>query len=317
MVQASAWAPDELDAETRVLLSRQRVREILRELGVRPSRRLGQHFLVEPAVLFHILRASRLTPQDAVLEIGPGVGVLTGELLRRARRVVAVEVDRRLYTWLQSRFAGNARLELVMADILRVEPGTLMGEPYKVVANLPYAITSAVLRHLLEARPAPQRMVLMVQWEVARRMVAHPPEMSLLGLSVQYYARVEIVHRVPAGCFLPPPRVDSAVVALEIQPTARWEVSPERFFWIVHAGFRHPRRTLGNNLAESLGLAKEEVTRLLRDVGVAPERRPETLSLEEWAALCRSLEQERPSLQQPDAASGAHNTTGGPELSQP
>ncbi|MGC8873595.1 MAG: 16S rRNA (adenine(1518)-N(6)/adenine(1519)-N(6))-dimethyltransferase RsmA [Chloroflexia bacterium] len=295
---------DDLDPGTRQLLSRQTVRESLLRLGLRPSRRLGQHFLVEPAVVYHILRAARLQPTDTVLEVGPGLGVLTGELLRRARKVIAVELDRRLGSWLAERFGANPRLELVLADILELDLGRLLDGPYKVVANLPYSITSAVLRHLLEARPAPESLVLMVQWEVARRMVADPPEMSLLALSVQYYACAEIVHRVPAGCFLPPPKVDSAVVALEMLPVTRWGVSPAAFFRVIRAGFRHPRRTLANNLAEALGMSKGEVADILTHLGFACERRPETLSLEEWAGLCRFLEEKGTLSQIPERFPG-------------
>lgn len=316
MAEAAVPPPDDLDPETRRLLSRQTVREILRRLGLRPSRRLGQHFLAEPAVLYHILRAAHLEAQDTVLEVGPGLGVLTGELLRRARSVVAVELDRRLSAWLEERFAGNPRLRLWTADILQVKPGRLVDGPYKVVANLPYAITSAVLRHLLEADPPPARLVLMVQWEVARRLVAQPPDMSLLALSVQYYARVEIVHRVPAGCFVPPPQVDSAIVALQTFPVPRWGVPPQTFFRVAHAGFLHPRRTLAKNLAEGLGIPREEVASRLQTIGIAPERRPETLSLDEWASLCRLLEAEQ-LLGQEGALPGASSTMGDGRTSEP
>ncbi len=316
MEEASIPPPDDLDPETQHLLSRRAVREILRELDLRPSRRLGQHFLAEPAVLYHILRAARLTPGDIVLEVGPGLGVLTGELLRRARSVVAVELDRRLGAWLQERFGTHPRLKLLIADILQVEPGRLVDAPYKVIANLPYSITSAVLRHLLEAEPPPARLVLMVQWEVARRLVARPPDMSLLALSVQYYARAEIVHRVPAGCFVPPPQVDSAIVALEPLPVSRWDVTPQTFFRVARAGFLHPRRTLGKNLAEGLGVSKEDLAVRLQATGVAPDRRPETLSLEEWTSLCRLLDAAR-LLGQEEALPGASSTKGDARTSDP
>ncbi len=280
----------DLAPDTLKLTSRRGVREVLAALGVRSSRRLGQNFLVEPAALARILEAADLKPDDAVLEVGPGLGVLTGELLRRAGRVVAVEIDRRLCAWLRERFAHSPHFTLVENDILRVAPGELMGRsPYLVVANLPYAITSAALRHLLEARPKPVRLVVMVQWEVARRLTATPPEMSLLALSVQYYAHPEIVARVPAGCFYPIPRVDSAVVRLEVYAQPRLSMPPETFFCLAHAAFAHPRQQIGKTLSAGLGLSREEVVTALNAAGIDPRRRPETLGLEEWDVLGRGL----------------------------
>ncbi len=287
---AKAPPPDELGPQTLRLLSRRGVREALAALGLRASRRLGQNFLVEPAVLGHILGAAALGPQDTVLEVGPGLGVLTSELLRRAGRVVAVELDRRLAAWLRERFSTQGHFSLVEGDILQQDPGALVGQgPYQVVANLPYAITSPLLRHLLEAQPAPRAMVVMVQWEVARRIAAAPPEMSLLALAVQYYARPEIVTRVPAGCFFPVPKVDSAVLRLEVSPQPRVPVAPEAFFRLVRLGFAHPRQQLAKSLARGLGRPREDISAAMTALEVDPRRRPETVSLEEWAALGRAL----------------------------
>ncbi len=281
----------DLSPETLELTSRRGVREALAAFGVRSSRRLGQNFLVEPAALARILEAADLKPDDAVLEVGPGLGVLTGELLRRAGRVVAVEIDRRLCAWLRERFSRFPHFTLVENDILRVVPGDLMGpNPYLVVANLPYAITSAALRYLLEAQPKPVRLVVMVQWEVARRLTATPPEMSLLALSVQYYARPEIVARVPAGCFYPTPRVDSAVVRLEVYAQPHLSTPAEAFFRLVHAAFAHPRQQIGKTLSAGLGRPREEVTTALKTAGIDPRRRPETLGLGEWDILGKALE---------------------------
>jgi 16S rRNA (adenine1518-N6/adenine1519-N6)-dimethyltransferase len=281
---------EDLSSATRALLSRRGVREALAGLGLRPSRRMGQNFLVEPAVLFHILKAADLGPQDAVLEVGPGLGVLTTELVRRAGRVVTVELDRRLAARLREQFRAAPNLTLVEGDILRQDPGMLMGwQSYRVVANLPYSITSPVLRHLLEARPAPQRLVVMVQWEVARRITAGPPEMSLLALAMQYYARPETVIRVPAGCFLPAPQVDSAVLRLEVASQPRVDVPPETFFHLARLAFAHPRQQLGKTLAAGLGRPREEVAAALAAAGVEPQRRPETVGLEEWGAIAREL----------------------------
>lgn len=284
---------DELASETRALLSRRGVGEALRLLDLRPSRRFGQHFLVEPVVLQRVLEAAALEPGDVVLEVGPGLGALTAELLRRAGRVVAVEVDRRLCAWLRERFAGFPHLTLVEEDILKLDPTALLGsaQPYKVVANLPYAITSALLRHLLEAPLRPSRLVVMVQWEVAQRITAGPPEMSLLGLSVQYYTHAKLVTRVPAGCFLPRPKVDSAVLQLEVSPGPRVPIPPDAFFRLIRLGFAHPRRQLGKNLAAGLQQPRAPVDAALAKAGIDPRRRAETVSLEEWETLYRVFDE--------------------------
>jgi 16S rRNA (adenine1518-N6/adenine1519-N6)-dimethyltransferase len=280
----------DLSPETRELLSRRGVREALRALGLHAGRRMGQNFLAEPAALAHILGAAQVGPQDAVLEVGPGLGVLTTELLRRAGRVVAVELDRRLAAWLRERLGQAPNFTLVEGDILQTDPGELLGgQSYQVVANLPYAITSPVLRHLLEARPAPQRLVVMVQWEVARRITAAPPEMSLLALAVQYYARPEIVARVPAGCFFPAPQVDSAVVRLEVAPAPRVAVPAETFFRLARLAFAHPRQQLAKTLSAGLGRPREEVAAALTAARVDPRRRPETVALAQWADVAREL----------------------------
>lgn len=281
---------EDLHPTTRALLSRHGVRETLAGLGLRPSRRMGQSFLAEPAALFHILKAAEVSPQDAVLEVGPGLGVLTGELARRAGRLVAVELDRRLAARLREQFRDAAHVTLVEGDILRQDPGQLMSwQPYKVVANLPYAITSPVLRHLLEARPAPRRLVVMVQWEVALRITAGPPDMSMLALAVQYYAAPEIVVRVPAGCFVPAPQVDSAVLRLEVFPQPRVPVPPERFFPLARLAFAHPRQQMGKTLSAGLGRPRDEVDAALTAAGVEPQRRPEAVGVEEWGRIARAL----------------------------
>ena len=214
----------------------------LSALGIHPKKGLGQNFLVDPAHRARIVAAADLTADDTVLEIGPGPGVLTELIAEQAGRVVAVELDDRLIPVLRERFAGQPHVSIVHADILKVDVGALISEPtnqrisesangesrntqyairntqYKVVANLPYYITSAAIRHLLESVPPPELLVLTVQREVAERMVASPPDMSLLALGVQFYATARIVEHIPAGAFYPKPKVDSAVVRLERRP---------------------------------------------------------------------------------------------------
>ncbi len=274
-----------------------RVRAALTALGIRPSRELGQNFLIDGAALGEIVRAAELTSSNTVVEVGPGLGVLTYELVREAGRVVAIEFDRRMAMRLKDEL-GATNLDVVEGDVLRVAPETLfdVGTPYKVVANLPYQITSAILRHFLEARQAPDLMVVMVQWEVAERIVALPPDMSVLAHSVQIYAEPEIVTRVPAASFVPPPQVDSAVLRLRRREALLVDVGDvDALFRVVKAGFLHARKKLGNSLpnglaAMGIGVGKERAIAALERCGVDPSRRAETLTLAEWAAVYQELD---------------------------
>lgn len=259
-----------------------------------PKKSLGQNFLVDPVHLARIVAAAELTAADQVLEIGPGQGVLTQALAEQAGRVVAVELDDRLIAPLQERFAAQPKVQIVHGDILELDPAALMaregGTAYKVVANLPYYITSAALRHLLEAAPRPSLAVVLVQLEVAQRICASPGDLSLLAVSVQYYARPQLVSRVPAGAFRPAPKVDSAILRLEVLPAPAVATPAARFFTVVRAGFGQRRKQIANSLAAGLGLEKGAVTAALLAAGIAPARRAETLTLPEWERLCRALE---------------------------
>lgn len=286
-----------------------------RRLGIVPKRSLGQNFLLDEVHLDRIAQAAQLSAHDTVLEIGPGLGVLTVRLAAQAHRVVAVELDDRLIGFLQTRLAEYPNVEIVHGDILALAPHTLLwgeaataergsaedaavsaAEPpaytadYKVVANLPYYITSAVLRYLLEATARPACAVVMVQREVAERICAEPGNLSLLAVSVQFYALPQIVHRVPAGAFYPVPKVDSAVLRLDVRPQpAVTDVAPAHFFRVVRAGFGQKRKQLGNSLSANLALPKPQVVAALESAHIDPRRRAETLSLEEWGALARLL----------------------------
>lgn len=265
--------------------------ELLRRYDLDPKKSLGQNFLVDETHLARIAATADLSPDDTVLEIGPGLGVLTRHLAEQAGRVVAVELDDRLLPLLADRFAQQAHVTFVHADILDVRPADLVHNvPYKVVANLPYYITSAVLRHLLEADQPPMLAVVMVQREVARRMCAQPGDMSLLAVGVQFYAVPKIVQKVPAGAFHPRPKVDSAVVRLDVRPqTAVPDVEPEWYFTVVRAGFSQKRKQLRNSLSAGLGMAKDEVVAKMQAAGIDPRRRAETLSLAEWGTLAKKL----------------------------
>jgi len=270
---------------------------LLRELDLRPLKGLGQNFLVDTSVLERILRAAELEANDTVLEIGAGLGVLTATLAEHAKRVVAVEVDKRLEPILRERLSGFSNVEIVRGDILALDIADLVGTSaprstpdYKVVANLPYYITSAVLRKLLEVRVMPLHIVLMVQREVAQRITAIPGAMSLLAVSVQFYGKPAVVARVPAGAFYPAPKVDSAIIRVDPYsqlPIAADDIAP--FFELVRAGFGQKRKQLRNALQHGLHLPAERIAACPAAAGIDGQRRAETLSVEEWVTLHRAL----------------------------
>jgi 16S rRNA (adenine1518-N6/adenine1519-N6)-dimethyltransferase len=272
---------------------------LLEKHGIRASKGLGQHFLADPVALDRIVAAAELIPTDTVLEIGPGLGTLTRRLAAQAGRVIAVELDRRMVEILSQELADCRNVEIVQGDILAVSLVELLGDrartetrflPFKVVANLPYYITSAVLRHMLEGPIRPTLAVLTVQREVAQRLVARPGDLSLLAVSVQFYGQPEIIARIPAGAFYPPPKVDSAVVRIRVFDRPPVEVDDvDRFFQVVHAGFGQKRKQLRNALAAGLHRPPEAVSARLTEAGIDPRRRAETLSLTEWGVVYAAL----------------------------
>ncbi len=274
------------------------VRRTLRDAGLRAQRRFSQNFLVDVEVLEDILAAAAPAPDRRVLEIGPGLGILTGGLLGAGARVVAVEIDRGMVTHLREAFAlelAAGALTLVEGDILDEDLATLVAAPYDVVANLPYHITSPVLHRLLggEAGPRPERCVLMVQREVAERIAAPPGEMSYLSVFVQYHAVASVVRRVPREAFEPAPAVESAVLALDVRaPDAlgRLPAAMEDSLWrLVQAGFRERRKMLHNVLPRQLPIEPAAVAAALAAAGIDGDRRPQTLGVGEWIALLGAL----------------------------
>ncbi|MBM3144675.1 MAG: ribosomal RNA small subunit methyltransferase A [Chloroflexi bacterium] len=259
---------------------------------MRPDKSLGQNFLVDDSALRRVMDAAEITAGEAVLEIGAGLGSLTRYLAAAARQVIAVEVDDNLIPPLREVLAPFENIEIIQADILEVDPDQLLSnlQPptsnYLVVANIPYYITSAIIRHLLEAEIKPQRLVLTVQREVAARICAGPGEMSLLALSVQVYGEPRIVARIHAGAFYPPPKVDSAVVRIDLfpEPLIPRPMIPA-FFDLARAGFGQKRKTLRNSLSSGMAWPKEKTSRILENAGIDPQRRAETLSLDEWNEL--------------------------------
>lgn len=270
-------------------LSPLNVAALLRTHGLSPKKSLGQNFLVDSSALERIVAAAEIEPNTSVLEAGPGLGSLTRCLAQIARRVVAVELDGRLIPLLEEVLGETNNVEIVHGDILKLDPALLMaGDEYIVAANIPYYITSTLIRHLLESASKPRRMVLTLQREVAERITAGPGEMSLLALSVQVYGSPKVVARVPAGAFYPAPNVDSAVLRIDLYPEPLVPFAAiEVFFQLTKAGFGQKRKTLRNALSAGLSWSGDKTAEMLHAAGVDPQRRAETLSMEEWKTLTR------------------------------
>ena len=263
------------------------LRQVLRRHGLRPNKTFGQNLLVDRTALTTIVEAADLQPEDSVLEVGSGTGVLTLELAARARRVVAVELDRAILPVLRETTSPCANVEIIPRDLLAVEPDEVFGDsPYKLVANLPYYITALTLRHFLESANAPRALIIMVQVEVAQRLTARPGDMSLLGLSVQFYGTASIIAKVPAASFYPSPKVDSAIVRIDLHAAPALTGSArDRMFELAHAGFAEKRKMLHNSLARNLRIPQEVVAGWLTRAGIDPARRAETLGVEDWVRL--------------------------------
>lgn len=268
------------------------VKRLLRQSGLKAKKGLGQHFLIDEKALETIVIAAELSPEDIVIEVGPGLGVLTIELARRAGKVIAVELDTKLASLLKRRLASLPNVNIVNADILKVSPTQLLGgeNNYKVVANLPYYVTSPILRYFVEASPKPSLMIVMVQKEVGTAIAASPGKMSLLAISLQVYSKPKIISYVSSQSFYPPPKVDSAIVRFDLFPEPAVKIADiDGFFKVVRCGFSSPRKQLRNSLAHGLEVKPAEVGLLLEKARIEPQRRAETLSLEEWARLYEVL----------------------------
>ena len=268
------------------------LRRIMGAERLRPRKSLSQNFLTDPVALDAIVDAAELAPGDRVVEIGPGLGVLTRRLLASGASVLAVELDARLAEYLRRELYGIDRFDLIQADALSLHPREMFpGERFKVVANIPYHITSPLLHAFLEGDRPPDLTVLLVQLEVAQRVAAPQGEMSYLSVFVQNVADAEVVTRVPAQAFEPAPDVDSAVLRLRRRASPVVPVGElrEPFYRVVQAGFRQRRKQVHNGLTRELPVERETVEAALGACEVDPERRPQTLSVDEWACLAAEL----------------------------
>lgn len=285
--QSSTQVDDEPD-----LTNIHELRNLLYTHHMQPNKSFGQNFLIDRATLQRIIEAAEINAGEQVLELGAGTGVLTRELARHARRVVAVELERDMLSLLAETTRNFANVELIERNLLYVDPAAIFGaEAYKLVANLPYYITAPTFRHFLESANPPRLLVVMVQYEVAQRIVAAPGDLSLLGVSIQFYGKPDIVAHVPARAFYPAPKVDSAILRVDLKdevPLAHKQ--RDSFFRLVQAGFSERRKQIHNSLARGLHRKDAEVQAWLKAAGIDPGRRAETLSIEEWLQLWHQME---------------------------
>lgn len=266
-------------------------KRILKQNNIRPTRSMGQNFLMEPEIVRAIADVAGVGADDRVIEIGPGMGILTREVLSRGASVTGVELDRELARFLRHDLAEFERFSLVKRDARYVEIEEIsQGRPYQVVANLPYSMATVIIRHFMESPTPPERMTVMVQKEVAERMTASPGEMSLLSLATDLYAEAELAFIVPPGVFLPPPKVESAVVRLDVRKQLRGtEASRDRMFELATMAFQRKRKTISNGLSMGLDRPKSETDEILTSFDIDAMRRPQTLTVDEWLVIVGAL----------------------------
>jgi 16S rRNA (adenine1518-N6/adenine1519-N6)-dimethyltransferase len=273
--------------DTAIDLPKLNIPSLLRKYGLSPHKGLGQNFLIDDSYINQIIQSANISKEDTILEVGAGTGNLTRWLAKAAKRVVAVEMDIHLIPLLKEVVGEGSKVQIVAGDILKLDPAKLMGEDgCVVVANIPYYITSALFRHLLEARIKPRRMVITMQQEVAERICAKPGSLSLLALSVQVYGNPQMVLNIPASAFYPSPKVDSTTVRVDLhsQPLIPSD-QLNAFFKLSKAGFSQKRKMLHNSLVAGLGWSKEKVEPLLEQAHIDAQRRAQTLSMDEWRRL--------------------------------
>lgn len=263
------------------------ITELLHRYDISPSKGLGQYFLIDQNALRKIIELSEIKKEDEVLEIGPGLGSLTRHLSLKAKRVVAVELDGRMIPALNEVLISCNNVEIINADIMEVDVASIFAQPgYLVVANIPYYITSAVLRHVLKAAKAPSRLVLTVQKEVGFRICSEAGKMSVLSISVQLFGKPSVVGQIPAGAFYPSPKVDSVIVKVDLFPTPQISSDDmDQFFLLVRAGFSQKRKTINNALSAGMRWDKDKTGIILRQAGIDTNRRAQTLEICEWKSV--------------------------------
>ena len=278
------------------LISKSTTKNLLKKYNLRPNKRLGQNFLISQEVLEQVIQTANLSKRDVVLEIGPGLGTITQELAKRAKKVVAIEKDKKMVEILKETLKDYRNVEIIQGDILKF--GCLTPKfgreatNYKVIANLPHYITSPVIRMFLELKNPPQEITLLIQKEVAQRICARPPKMSLLAVAIQVYSQPKIISAVSKKSFWPQPKVDSAIIKIAPHPpviASKAKQSRTKFFQVVKAGFSSPRKQLVNNLSKGLNQEKEKIKDLLKKASLDSKIRAEELSIGNWQKLTQLM----------------------------
>lgn len=272
------------------LTSKKVIQNLLRKYQTYPLKRLGQNFLIDRGAIKKIIKAADLKARDIVLEIGPGIGILTIELAEKVKQVVTIEKDPKMVKILKEVLKDFKNVEIIQGDILKSKISKLKTERYKIVANLPFYLTAPVIRQSLESsKVQPRKMVLVVQKEVAQRICSRPPRMSILAVSVQLYAQPKIISYISKKSFWPSPKVDSAILKMSVLKQPENSVFNQQFFKIVKAGFAHPRKQLINNLASVLKINREKTRDWLLKNNLRPTQRAQTLTIRDWVKLTKSF----------------------------
>ena len=277
------------------LASKKTVRCLLKKYQARPSKKLGQNFLIDKRAIKKIIKASNLKPKEIVLEIGPGIGTLTQGLAKKAKKVIAVEKDRKMIETLKETLKDFSNIKIIYGDILKIGNWKLIenwklgiGNSFKVIGNLPFYLTAPVIKKFLESKNSPKEIILIVQKEVGQRICAKPPKMNILATSVQFYAKPEIISYVSKKSFWPSPKVDSAILRITPIHTDK-KKDAHKFFRIIKAGFSQPRKQLINNLSIGLKFNRGRVKDWLLKNNIRPDQRAETLTIEDWVMLTKSF----------------------------
>ena len=270
------------------LTSKLGIKNLLKKYNLRPSKGLGQNFLVDKTALKRVIASADLSPEDIVVEIGPGLGVLTLELAKKAGKVIAIEKDSKMIEALKETLTSFKNIEIIQEDVRKITNNQLPATNYKIVANLPFYLTAPVIRKFLEFGNPPELMTLIIQKEVAQRITAQPPKMNLLAVSVQLYAEPKIISYISKKSFWPQPEVDAAIIKLKTKSEKR-KTDKDLFFKIVKAGFSQPRKQLINNLSKKLKADKMKVKSWLWKNNIRPSQRAETLNIEDWINLTKNF----------------------------
>jgi 16S rRNA (adenine1518-N6/adenine1519-N6)-dimethyltransferase len=264
------------------------VKNLLKTYGVSPSKHLGQNFLIDKNIIKKIVKTAKPLKNDVILEIGPGIGNLTQELAKKAKKVIAVEKDPKMCIILNNLNLKN--VNIIEKDILKLDLKKELPSNYKVVANIPYYLTSKLIRKLLESENRPSQITLMIQKEVAERICNIKEKKNLLAISVWFYAKPEIKFSVSKNSFYPTPKVDSSVIQIKPYNKTPSKEFSKKFFYIVKAGFSHPRKQLINNFSQKLEKNKNKTSEWLRKNNISPQKRAEDLTLENWKKLTQTLD---------------------------